>query len=296
MERSMIGRVGVFSFAFEQHPTGQARDEVARIEELGYGAIWFPEARGKEAFTHATLLLSGGSRVAVATGIATIWGRDPMTAAAAAATVAEAFPGRLIVGLGVSHRPAVEELRGQPYGSPLAKMGAYLDGMATATYQAAEPPERPPVVLGALGPRMLALAAERTAGAHTYFVPVEHTERARDMLGPDRVLAVEQAVVLEPDATRAREIARTHTGRYLRLDNYRNNLARLGWSDVDLAGAGSDRLVDAVVAWGAEPAIAARVQDHLAAGATHVCIQVVDEDRSQLRLDQLEALAPALVS
>jgi probable F420-dependent oxidoreductase len=292
----MIGRVGVFSFAFEQHPTGQARDEVARIESLGYGAIWFPEARGKEAFTHAALLLSGGSRVAVATGIASIWGRDPMTAAAAAATVAEAFPGRLVVGLGVSHRPAVEELRGQPYGSPLAKMAAYLDGMATATYQAAEPPERPPVVLAALGPRMLALAAERTAGAHTYFVPVEHTERARDMLGPDRVLAVEQAVVLESDATRAREIARTHTGRYLRLDNYRNNLTRLGWSDADLAGAGSDRLVDAVVAWGAEPAIAARVQDHLAAGATHVCIQVVDEDRSQLRLDQLEALAPALVS
>lgn len=296
MELSMIGRVGVFSFAFEQHPTVQARDEVARIEELGYGAIWFPEARGKEAFTHAALLLSGGSRIAVATGVASIWGRDPMTAAAAAATVAEAFPGRLIVGLGVSHQPAVEELRGQPYGSPLAKMAAYLDGMATATYQAAEPPERPPVVLGALGPRMLALATERTAGAHTYFVPVEHTELARDMLGPERVLAVEQAVVLESDATRAREIARTHTGRYLRLDNYRNNLARLGWSDADLAGTGSDRLVDAVVAWGAEPAIAARVEDHLAAGATHVCIQVVDEDRSQLRLDHLEALAPALVS
>jgi probable F420-dependent oxidoreductase len=291
----MIGRIGVYSFAFEQHASEQARDEVARIEDLGYGAIWFPEARGKEAFTHAALLLGGGTRVAVATGIASIWGRDPMTAAAAAATVAEAFPGRLVVGLGVSHRPSVEELRGQRYGSPLAKMAAYLDAMATATYQAAEPPERPPVVLAALGPRMLTLAAERTAGAHTYFVPLEHTERARDLLGPDRVLAVEQAVVLETDATRAREIARTHTGRYLRLDNYRNNLTRLGWSDTDLVGAGSDRLVDAIVAWGDEPAIAARVHDHLAAGATHVCIQVIDEDRSQLGLEQLEVLAPALL-
>ena len=295
MAANGIGDVGVFSFAFEQHPAAQARDEVARLEALGYGAVWFPEARGKEAFTHAALLLGAGTRIAVATGIASIWGRDPMTAAAAAATLAEAHPGRLVVGLGVSHRPMVEQLRRQPYGKPLEKMTAYLDGMAGATYEAARPAEPAPVVLAALGPRMLALAAERTAGAHTYFVPVEHTARAAEVLGPDRTLAVEQAVVLERDATRARELARGHTARYLRLDNYRNNLARLGWSDADLADAGSDALVDAVVAWGDEAAIAARVGAHLDAGATHVCVQVVAEDRSDLGLAHLEALAPALV-
>ncbi len=142
---------------------------------------------------------------------------------------------------------------------------------------------------------MLALARERTAGAHTYFVPVEHTELARAILGPDRLLAVEQAVVLEREPARARELARMHTSRYLRADNYRNNLLRLGWSHEDVAGPGSDRLVDALVAWGDEAAIAARTAAHLAAGADHVCVQVVEADRSRLSLEQLAALAPALL-
>jgi probable F420-dependent oxidoreductase len=291
-----LGTVGVFSFAFEQHGAGEAREGVARLEELGYGAIWIPEARGKEAFTHAAILLGGGSRITVATGVASIWGRDAVTAVAAGATVAEAYPDRLVVGLGVSHRTIVEDVRGQAYRAPLARMRAYLEAMAAAPYQAAGPPEPPPVVLAALGPRMLALAAEHSAGAHTYFVPVEHTAAARAALGSGALLAVELAVVLEADAARAREVARGYTERYLRLENYRNNLARLGWSDDDLAGAGTDRLVDALVAWGDEAAIATRVRAHLDAGADHVCIQVVEADRSQLCLDRLAALAPALLA
>jgi probable F420-dependent oxidoreductase len=203
-----IGRVGIWTFAFELHPATQVREAAAIIEDLGYGAIWIPEALGREAFAHSALLLAATKRIPVATGIANIWGRDAMAMAAGQKTLAEAWPNRFLLGIGVSHGPLVG-MRGHAYEKPLSAMRQYLDAMDSALYNAPPPPETPRVI-GALAPKMLALAAERTDGAHPYFVPPEHTRRARAALGPKKLLAPEQAVVLERDPAVAREIARAH--------------------------------------------------------------------------------------
>ncbi|HSB86151.1 MAG TPA: TIGR03620 family F420-dependent LLM class oxidoreductase [Ilumatobacteraceae bacterium] len=276
-----LGRIGVWQGG-SGRPAVDDREMVAELERLGYSAFWFGEAPGgKEAFTRATTLLAATSTIVVGTGIASIWGRDPLNTASAIRTVGEAFPGRFIAGLGVSHRPLVE-LRGEKYERPLAAMTAHLAGMAaSAVVQRSPEPTQPvPVVLAALRPKMLELAASAADGAHPYFVPVEHTVRARQILGPDKLLAPEVAVVLEPDPTEARRLARIHTGSfYLSAPNYVENLRWLGWSDEDLAGSGSDALVDALVAWGDEEKIVSRLRDHLDAGADHVCIQPVTEIR-----------------
>ena len=290
-----IGRVGVWTFAFDQLPAREAQRATAEIEALGYGALWIPESVvSKEVFSHAALLLSASERIVVATGIANIWARDPYAMANGARTLAEAFPGRFVMGLGVSHAPAVKR-RGGSYDRPLAAMRAYLDAMDATRTSAPAPAEPAPRVLAALGPRMLRLAAERTAGAHPYFVPVEHTALARHTLGPGPLLAVEQAVVLEREAEQARAVAREHTAGYLRLDNYANNLRRLGWADADLLEGGSDALVDAIVAWGDAGAIAERVEAHRRAGADHVCLQVLAAGPPDGQLGQLRALAPLLL-
>lgn len=289
-----LGATGIWTFQLDLQPAAAAIDAVRELESLGYGAIWLPEAVGKEPLTHAAVLLGGTDRIALATGIVGIWGRDAMTAAAGQRTLCEAYPGRFLLGLGVSHGPMVEGMRGQRYERPLEKMRAYLDAMDRAIYAAAQPASTPRV-LAALGPRMLALAAERAEGTHPYFVPPEHTVLARHALGPDRLLAVEQAVVLERDAARAREVARAHMAIYLGLPNYANNLRRLGFSDDDLASGGSDRLVDAIVAWGDVGEIASRVADHRGAGADHVCIQVLDPDPRALPMPQWRELADALL-
>jgi probable F420-dependent oxidoreductase len=270
-----LGRVGIWTFTLDLVPSSRAVEHVAELDELGYGAVWVPEAVGREAFTNAALLLRGGSSIKVATGIASIWARDAMAAAAAHKTVGEAYPGRFLLGLGVSHQPMVEGVRGHIYDRPYSAMRDYLDRMDAALFMAAEPEVSPERVLAALGPRMLRLAADRAAGAHPYFVPPEHTAVAREALGPDAILAVEQAVVLETDPARAREIARTHTSTYTDLPNYTGNLRRFGFGDDDFPGGGSDRLVDAIVAWGDLDAIRDRVAAHHAAGADHVCLQVV---------------------
>jgi probable F420-dependent oxidoreductase len=253
---------------------------IAEVESLGYASFWFGEAPGgKEAFTRAATLLAASSTIVVGTGIASVWGRDPLNTASAIRTVGEAFPGRFIAGLGVSHPPAVQA-RGQEYQRPYSLMREHLTGMAAAHHQSPEPTEHVPVVLAALRPRMLELAGTAADGAHPYFVPVEHTAKAREIMGPDRLLVPELAVVLETDPAEARRLARLHTGSfYLQAPNYVENLKWLGWSDDDLAGSGSDKLVDAIVAWGDEAAIAARIRDHLDAGADHVCIQPVTEIR-----------------
>ena len=256
------------------------RSMIAELESLGYGAFWFGEAPGgKEAFTRAAILLAASSSIVVGTGIASIWGRDPLNTSSAIRTIGESFPGRFVAGLGVSHRPAVEA-RGETYERPLAAMRNYLNAMAAAHHESPPPDESVPVVLAALRPRMLELAAAAADGAHPYFVPVEHTARAREILGPGKLLAPELAVVLESDPTEARRLARLHTGSfYLQAPNYVENLRWLGWTDDDLAGSGSDALVDAIVAWGDEAAIASRIKAHLDAGADHVCIQPVTEVR-----------------
>jgi probable F420-dependent oxidoreductase len=290
-----LGRVGIWTFTLDLQPVARAREVAAELEELGYGAIWIPDAVGRDPLVHATLLLGGTNRIAVGTGIAQIYGRDPMTMTGGWKTITEAFPGRFVLGLGVSHQPMVEGLRGQTYGPPLTAMREYLDRMDTAMYVAAEPSEPPRRVLAALGPKMLALAAERADGAHPYNVPPEHTARAREILGPEKLLAPEQAVLLETDPVEARRIARGHMAIYLDLPNYMNNLRRFGITDDDISDGGSDRLVDTLVAWGDVDAVRARVQAHLDAGADHVAVQVLTPERGSLPLDEWRTLAPALL-
>ena len=287
-----LGRTGIWTHALDMQPVGRARELVGELESLGYGAVWIPEAVGREALSSAALLLSGGERIVVATGIANLWARDAMAMSAGHKTITSAYPDRFLLGIGVSHQPAVDGLRGHRYEKPVATMRAYLDAMDSALYFADPPPVAPVRVLAALGPRMLALAAERAAGAHPYFVPPEHTAVAREALGPDRLLAPEQAVVLETEPTAAREVARSHMATYLGLPNYTNNLRRLGWSDDDLAAPGSDRLVDAIVAWGDEEQVVRRVAEHRAAGADHVCLQVLDADPRAVPVEGWRRLAP----
>lgn len=289
-----IGRIGIFFF-IDALPSNRAREAAAEIEALGYGALWIPEAVGREVFTSAAVLLGATRQLTIATGIANIWARDAMAMANAQRTLAEAYPGRFLLGMGVSHAPLVSGVRGHRYDRPLTYMRQYLDAMDTAPFMAPPPPAPPDRVLAALHPKMLALAAERAAGSHTYFVPPEHTARARAALGAGAVLAPEQAVVLETDARQARAIARAHMSTYLGLPNYVRNLRSLGFADDDFAGGGSDRLVDAIVAWGDADVIAGRVRAHQQAGANHVCLQVLGPDPATPPVAQWRALAKTLL-
>jgi probable F420-dependent oxidoreductase len=289
-----LGRVGAWTFDIERLSASAAREYVRELEGLGIGTLWIPESLGsKEIFAHAGLLLAASEKLIIATGIANIWARDATAMANGNRALCEAYPGRFLLGVGVSHAPVVR-MRGASYEKPVEYMARYLDAMDKAPYTGAAPPEPPGRVLAALGPRMLRLAAERTIGAHPYFVPVEHTTIARKELGPGPLLAVEQAVVLSTDPTAARATARKHMKRYLSLDNYANNLKRIGWSDADLANDGSDKLVDAIVAWGDARAIRARVDAQLANGADHVCLQVLRADLTTHPLADWRALTPAL--
>ena len=248
---------------------------MAELEELGYRTVWLPEAVGREPFVNRALLLGATKQMVVATGIVGIWGRDAMTMAAGQLSLNEAFGGRFLLGIGVSHQPMVDYVRGHHYDKPLTTMRNYLDGMDTGLFFAAPPPVEPVRVLAALGPKMLELAAAKALGAHPYFVPVEHTARARQLLGPGPLLAPEVAVVLETDPAQARALAREYASIYLGLPNYTNNLRRLGWGDDDLGNGGSDKLVDAIVAWGTTDNITTGLHAHLDAGADHVAIQVL---------------------
>lgn len=290
-----LGRIGSWTLDVERLSASAARDYVREVEVLGVRALWIPETLGsKEIFTHSALLLAASERLIIVTGIANMWARDANAMANAHRALSEAYPGRFLLGIGVSHAPVVK-LRGASYGKPIENMTRYLDAMDKAPYTGLAPTEPPGRVLAALGPRMLRLAAERTLGAHPYFVPVEHTALARKELGPEPLLAVEQAAVLSSDPAVARATARRHMKRYLNLENYANNLRRLGWNDGDLANDGSDALVDAIVAWGDARAIRARVEAHLANGADHVCVQVLRADLAAHPLTEWRALAPAVL-
>ncbi|MER7134046.1 LLM class F420-dependent oxidoreductase [Streptosporangium saharense] len=289
-----IGQIGVWHPLFGRGEVGAVRRTAKAIEALGYGALWYGEAPGtREVFTTAGILLSATERVAVGTGIANIWVRDATAMAAGAEAYGEAYPGRFLLGIGVSHAPLVNR-RGHDYTRPLAAMSAYLDAMNAVKEElpfSAEPPA--PRLLAALRPRMLELARDKADGAHPYFVPPEHTVLARKVLGEGPLLAPEQAVVLETDPTEARRIAREHMAGYLRLPNYVNNLLHLGYGEEDVADGGSDRLVDAIVAWGDVETVAARIRAHLDAGADHVAVQPLPADLDGA-VTQLAELAPAL--
>jgi probable F420-dependent oxidoreductase len=290
-----LGRVGAWTFDLERLTASAARDYVRELEDLGIPALWIPESLGsKEVFAHAGLLLAASQRLVVASGIANMWARDATAMANGHRTLSEAYPGRFLLGVGVSHAPVVK-MRGASYDKPVESMSRYLEAMDKAPFTGVAPPEPPARVLAALGPRMLRLSGERSLGAHPYFVPVEHTTLARKELGAGPLLAVEQAAVLSTDPTIARATARKHMKRYLALDNYVNNLRRIGWTDTDLAGEGSDALVDAIVAWGDAGSIRARVEKHLANGADHVCVQALRIDLTAHPLAEWRELAPAVV-
>jgi probable F420-dependent oxidoreductase len=290
-----IGRVGIWTFQLDGVPAAESQRLAAEIEDMGYGAVWLPEAVGRDVLVNSGLILAGTRRIVVATGIANIWARDAVTMAAAHRTLTEAFPDRFLLGLGASHKHLVENLRGHKYEKPYSAMAAYLERMDAAPFMAAQPSTEPARVLAALGPKMLQLAAEKALGAHPYFVPVEHTAFARKTMGEGPLLAVEQAVVLESDPEKARRLARGHMAVYLRAPNYTNNLRRMGFSDEDLAEGGSDRMVDAIVAWGDINNAVERVRAHHDAGADHVCVQVITEDPRELATPQWKALAKALL-
>jgi len=284
-----LGTVGVWTFEAERMPAAAEREYARALESLGFKTLWIPESLGsKEAFAHASLLLAATKTLVIATGIANIWARDAVAMANGARALVDAYPDRFLLGLGVSHAPTVKT-RGQSYARPLEYMRRYLDAIDAAPYVG--PKVEAPRVLAALGPQMLRLSAERALGAHPYFVPVEHTSIARKELGAGPLLAVEQAAAVSDDPATARATARRHMKRYLDLDNYVNNLRRLGWADPDFAEAGSDKLVDAIVAWGGTGAIKARIDEHRKRGADHVCLQVLRADAAAPPTADLERIA-----
>ncbi len=265
---------------FFEGMTGQESVDFARnLEKLGYNTLWIPEALGREPFAHSGYLLARTERLVLATGIANIWARDPVTMAAGTNALAELSGGRFLLGIGVSHKPLVSNVRGHSYDKPYSYMKEYLPRMKNALYQAPRPKEPAPVVLAALHPKMLQLSATEANGTHTYFVPPEHTAKARAAIGPKALICVEQAIVLEADPAKARATARAYMKTYVpRLPNYTNNLKALGWADAEFENGCSDRLVDAIVAWGTEDRIRDRIEAHLKAGATQVCIQPLRSD------------------
>jgi probable F420-dependent oxidoreductase len=282
-----LGRLGVW-YPIDRLDGAGLKHLLSKVEELGFSTFWHPEAVGYESFSIASFMLANTSRLRVGSSIANIYARDPYTARRGLHTLSSLYDDRFILGLGVSHAPMVEKLRGHVYDKPAPTMRRYLDGV----YEKASDAADWPLMIAALGPLMLKLAAERTAGALPYNVTPGHTREARAVLGPDKLLAVEQKVCLETDAAIARGLARHELHRYMAMTNYRNNWLRIGFTEADLAEGGSDRFIDAMVLWGDAETIARGLRAHFDAGANHVCIQPVHaEGDAEARDRTLAALA-----
>jgi probable F420-dependent oxidoreductase len=270
-----------------------ATDFARRVEQLGYSALWLPDTVGRDPFAHIAHLAGAASTLVFATGIASIFHRHAGPMKQAANTLAEQTGGRFVLGLGVSHGPMVEGLRKLDYSKPLSQMREYLASMDASPYSSVAPTKPPPRLIAALGPKMLELARDAADGAHPYWTTPQHTARAREILGPDKLLCVEQKVVLSTDASLARAAGVRALTRYAALPNYRNNWKRLGFTDAQIENC-DDTFVDAVIAWGDADTIRARLREHYDAGASHVCIQPVSLDATSVDVDWscLEALAP----
>jgi probable F420-dependent oxidoreductase len=286
-----LGPTGIWSGTLRYGDPGQAADAAAELEGLGYSALWIPDVGG-DLWTPLANLLGATKTATIATGILNLWMHTPEETAAKHAELATSYGSRYMCGIGISHQPFIDMVK-EPgaYQKPVATMAAFLDGLDAAETPLA-PEER---MIAALGPKMLELARARTAGTHPYLVTPELTKQARDGIGAGKLVASEVGVVLETDPAKARAAARQALRTYLALPNYANNWKRNGFTDDDIADGGSDKLVDALFAWGDEAAIAKRVQEHRDAGADHVCIQVLSEDPTSLNLEQMRALAPALI-
>ena len=289
-----LGPVGVWAAGFGGMRNDALADVAAEIEQLGYGSVWFPESPAGEPFVRSALVLAATTTLLAGTGIANLWLRHPLTMSATARALVDAFPGRFVLGVGVSHSLMIDQLLPDAYAKPITVMRDYLDGM-DAPMPGRDPlAVRPPRVLAALGDRMLSLARDRADGAHPYLVTPEHTAHAREVLGSGKLLIPEQAVVLSTDRAVVLERARAHLSTYLRLENYRNNWVRLGFDAGDFADGGSERLCDALVAGGDEEAVRRRVVAHVDAGADHVVVQALGDSLRVVPMDQLRALAPSL--
>jgi probable F420-dependent oxidoreductase len=291
MLRDQLKTTGVWYFT-DGMAASQAAEFAARLEELGYSALWLPDTVGRDPFAHIAYLASQTSSLVFATGIASIFHRHPGPMKQVAMTLGEQTGDRFVLGLGVSHAPMVAGLRQLDYSKPLSQMRDYLAAMDSAPYRAISGPT-PPRLLAALGTKMLELARDAADGAHPYWTTPDHTAEARSILGPDKLLCVEQKVCLSTDPDAARGAANTAIGGYAALPNYRNNWKRIGFTEEEIE-ARDNRFVDAVVAWGDVDAIRARVDEHYAAGADHVCIQPLStEGFGVLDWNALEALAPS---
>ncbi|MGQ0831651.1 MAG: TIGR03620 family F420-dependent LLM class oxidoreductase [Microthrixaceae bacterium] len=289
--RDRLGVLGVWTHT-DGSSVADAVAAVQLVEELGYGAVWLPETMGRDPFAHIAHLADRATSLVFATGIASIHHRHPGAMLQAASTVAEQTAGRFVLGLGVSHAPMVAGVRGLSYDKPLSTMRSYLEAMDASPYMAPAPATRAPRLLAALGPKMLELSASHADGAHPYWTTPEHTATARSIIGPDKLLCVEQKVVLSEDAEVARATAAGAVAAYRGLPNYRNSWLRLGYTDEEIDGD-APRFLDGVVAWGSADAIRDRVREHHDAGADHVCIQPLTPGKP-FSLDEaaLRALAP----
>jgi probable F420-dependent oxidoreductase len=283
-----IAGAGIWSAGLRYGDPAEAAEAATELEQLGYSALWIPDVGG-DVFDVVGRLLAATTKTTIATGILNLWMHSAEETAGAHARLTGAHGDRFLVGIGVSHAPLIDAGGPGRYRKPLAVMASFLDGLDSAPI----PLSRSTRVLAALGPKMLELARTRAAGAHPYNVTPEHTALARAALGPSSLVLPEQAVALTTDPDLARTLGRNHLAHYLALPNYTNNLRRLGFDDDDLAGGGSHRLIDALVAWGDEDAIERRVRQHRDAGANHVCVQVLSEEGLFPRR-AWRALAPAL--
>ena len=284
-----LGTFGVYTFDFEHQPATQMREPIKAMEEQGWRAFWFPEVGGREALTHAAFLLSCTQRMHIINGIAQIWARDPQRAYGASLLLADAYPGRHVLGLGVG--------RSRPGIKPVAAMTEYLDELDALKPSSPAPQAPTHRILAAYGPRMLELARDRSAGAHTYHVNVAHTAQARQILGPDAFLGVEHAVLFETDPARARATAREHLRVYLDPASTYNlaKFRRLGYTQQDIINGGSDRIVDDLVYWGDLDDIAGKLRAHITAGADHVAVQVIGIEPGQTAIPYWRMLSDALL-
>jgi probable F420-dependent oxidoreductase len=279
-----LGRLGVW-YSTDKLNGGQLADLVRTVEKNGYSALWYPESRGYESIALASHLLSKSDKLTIGSSIANIYARDAFTSRRAMVTLNDFHGGRFILGLGVSHIPMVEGLRGHRYDKPVATMRAYLDTLHKDLPAGSEAP----VVVAALGPKMLELSAQNSMGAVPYNVTPKHTAQAAKILGPNKILAVEQKVTIETDPAKARALGRKELSRYMVLPNYRNNWLREGFSEAELADGGSDRFIDAMCLWGDAAAIKKGLRAHFDAGATHVCLQPVHADGDFAARDRMLA-------
>jgi probable F420-dependent oxidoreductase len=286
-----LSGTGIWSSTLRYGDAGEAAAWATELEGLGYTALWIPDVGG-DLFRPLANLLGATSTATIATGILNVWMHTPDETAAQHAALTAAHGPRFLCGIGISHRPLIDHVNpAGTYQKPVATMTAYLDGLDAAEVPLAKDDR----VLAALGPKMLEIARTRAAGTHPYLVTPELTAKAREGIGADGLVASEQGVVLETDRTRAHATARLHLKTYLGLPNYSNNWKRQGFTDDDLADGGSDRLVDALVAWGDVDAIAERVQAHRDAGADHVCVQLIGAPGAPMDRSAWRALAPVLV-